>query len=159
MLFNGERISAFTPARGLRQGDPLSPYLFVLCIERLCHQIELAVARKEWKPIDLSQRGPKLSHVCFADDLILFAEASVAQVRVVRRVLESFCLASGQKVSLEKSKIFFSSNVSRDMERLISVESGIESTKELGKYLGMPILQKRMNNETFVEVFGRVASR
>ena len=159
LLFNGERTSAFTPARGLRQGDPLSPYLFVLCIERLCNQIELAVARKEWKPIGLSQRGPKLSHVCFADDLILSAEASVAQVRVIRRMLESFCLASGQKVSLEKSKIFFSSNVSRDMERLISVESGIESTKELGKYLGMPILQKRMNKETFVEVLGRVASR
>ena len=117
LLFNGEKTDSFMPARGLRQGDPLSPYLFVLCLERLCHQIEVAVGRKEWKPIGLSQRGPKLSHVCFADDLILFAEASVAQVRVIRKVLETFCLASGQKVSLEKSKIFFSSNVSRDMER------------------------------------------
>lgn len=122
-------------------------------------QIESAVGRREWKPIGLSRGGPKLSHVCFADDLILFAEASVAQVRVIRRVLERFCVASGQKVSLEKSKIFFSNNVSRDMEILISAESGIGSTRELGKYLGMPILQKRINKETFGEVLERVSSR
>ncbi|KAG7558925.1 Ribonuclease H-like superfamily [Arabidopsis thaliana x Arabidopsis arenosa] len=159
LLFNGEKTDSFIPARGLRQGDPLSPYLFVLCLERLCHQIEAAVDRREWKPITVSRGGPKLSHICFADDLILFAEASVAHVRVVRSVLETFCKASGQKVSLEKSKIFFSSNVSRDMERSISEASGIESTKELGKYLGMPILQKRINKETFGEVLERVSSR
>ncbi|KAG7585751.1 Pentatricopeptide repeat [Arabidopsis thaliana x Arabidopsis arenosa] len=98
VLWNGEKTAPFTPSRGLRQGDPLSPYLFVLCLERLCHLIELAVDSKEWKPINLSRGGPKLSHVCFADDLILFAEASVSQVRVIRKVLEKFCLASGQKM-------------------------------------------------------------
>ncbi|KAG7567714.1 Ribonuclease H domain [Arabidopsis thaliana x Arabidopsis arenosa] len=159
ILWNGERTDSFIPARGLRQGDPLSPYLFVLCLERLCHLIEASVGRGDWKPIAISQRGPKLSHVCFADDLILFAEASVSQVRVIRRVLERFCEASGQKISLEKSKIFFSNNVSRDMERLISGESGIGCTRELGKYLGLPILQKRMNKETFGEVLERVSSR
>ncbi|KAG7533623.1 Ribonuclease H domain [Arabidopsis thaliana x Arabidopsis arenosa] len=121
--------------------------------------IDRSIAAKEWKPICLSQGGPKLSHICFADDLILFAEASVAQVRVIRKILETFCVSSGQKVSLEKSKIFFSNNVSRDLERLISEESGIKSTKELGKYLGMPVLQKRINKETFGEVLARVSSR
>ncbi|KAG7551702.1 Ribonuclease H domain [Arabidopsis thaliana x Arabidopsis arenosa] len=159
ILWNGEQTDAFKPARGLRQGDPLSPYLFVLCLERLCHMIEVEVGRKTWTPISISRGGPKLSHVCFADDLILFAEASVSQVRVIRRVLEKFCLASGQKVSLEKSKIFFSSNVSREMEGLITAESGIGSTRELGKYLGMPVLQKRINKETYGEVLERVSSR
>ena len=107
LLWNGEKTESFKPLRGLRQGDPLSPYLFVLCMERLCHLIDNAVANKKWKPIRLSQGGSRLSHVCFADDLILFAEASIAQIRVIRGVLERFCSASGQKVSLEKSKIFF----------------------------------------------------
>lgn len=159
VLWNGEKTDPFTPSRGLRQGDPLSPYLFVLCLERLCHQIEFSVAQKDWKPISLSRGGPKLSHVCFADDLILFAEASVAQIKIIRKVLEKFCLASGQKVSLEKSKIFFSDNVSRDLASLISNESGIQSTRELGKYLGMPILQKRINKDTFGEVVEKVSSR
>lgn len=159
LLWNGEKTEAFLPQRGLRQGDPLSLYLFVLCLERLCHQIEVAVGQGDWKPIRLSQGGPQLSHVCFADDLILFSEATVIQVRVIRKVLDNFCMASGQKVSLEKSKIFFSANVSRDMERIISEESGIGSTREQGKYLGMPILHKRINKERFGEVLERVSSR
>lgn len=159
VMWNGEKTEDFQPSRGLRQGDPLSPYLFVLCLERLCHQIDMAIATKEWKPISLSCGGPKLSHVCFADDLILFAEASVGQIRVIRRVLEKFCIASGQKVSLEKSKIFFSNNVHRDLAKLISDESGIKATKDLGKYLGMPVLQKRINKDTYGEVLEKVASR
>lgn len=107
LLWNGEKTKSFKPLRGLRQGDPLSPYLFVLCTERRCHLIEEAIENKRWKSITLSREGPKLSHICFADGLILFAAASVSQIRVIRRVLETFCLASGQKVSLEKSKIFF----------------------------------------------------
>lgn len=159
ILWNGEKSESFKPSRGLRQGDPLSPYLFVLCMERLCHLIDEAVIEKKWKPITLSRGGPKLSHICFADDLILFAEASVTQIRVIRRVLETFCRASGQKVSLPKSKIFFSNNVTRGRVERISRESGIEATKDLGKYLGMPILQKRINKDTFGEVLEKVASR
>ena len=159
VLWNGEQTKAFKPARGLRQGDPLSPYLFVLCMERLCHLIEEEVGKKAWKPISISRGGPKLSHICFADDLIFFAEASVRQIRVIRRVLERFCLASGQKVSLEKSKIFFSRNVSRELSKSISDESGIQSTMDLGKYLGMPVLQKRINKETFSSVLERMSSK
>ncbi|XP_019087314.1 PREDICTED: uncharacterized protein LOC109127232 [Camelina sativa] len=131
-----DRTEPFKAERGLRQGDPLSPYLFVLCLERLCHQIEFSVASKAWKPITIACGGPKLSHVCFADDLILFAEASFGQIRDIRKVLEQFCLASGQKVSLEKSKIFFSDNVGRELATMISEESGIKATGDLGKYLG-----------------------
>ncbi|CAA7023532.1 unnamed protein product [Microthlaspi erraticum] len=128
-------------------------------MERLCHLIEIAIAEKKWRPIKLSQGGPQLSHVCFTDDLILFVEASVAQVRVIRRILEQFCVASGQKVNLEKSKIYFSENVSRDMGKLISEESGIGATRDLGKYLGMHVLQKRINKDTFGEVLEKVSSR
>lgn len=137
----------------------MSPNLFVFCVERLCHLIENSICAKEWKPISLSRGGPKLSHICFADDLILFAEASVAQIRVIRKVLERFYVVSGQNISLEKFKIFFSNNVHRDLEKLISEESGIKSTKELGVYLGMPMLQRRIKKDTFGKVVERVASR
>lgn len=75
--------------------DKVTPYLFVLCLKHLYHLIKNAIALKEWKPIQLSCGGPLLSHICFADDLILFAEASVCQIRVMRRVLEKFCIVSG----------------------------------------------------------------
>nr|KYP39534.1 LINE-1 reverse transcriptase isogeny [Cajanus cajan] len=55
VLWNGEALQEFHPSRGIRQGDPLSPYLFMLCMERLFHIIEVAVAQKLWKPICLNK--------------------------------------------------------------------------------------------------------
>lgn len=83
----------------------------------------------------------------------------MAQIRVIRRILERFCKALGQRVSLEKSKIFFSANVSRDLETRKSEESGIKATRDLGKYLGIPILHKRINKETFGDILEMVSSR
>lgn len=57
LLWNEEKSEPFVPLRGLRQGDPMSPYLFVLSIERLCQLIDCSIARGEWKPISLS--GPQ----------------------------------------------------------------------------------------------------
>ncbi|CAA7042860.1 unnamed protein product [Microthlaspi erraticum] len=68
-------------------------------------------------------------------------------------------MASGQKVSLEKSKIYFSANVTWDQREEISGFSGIQQTCDLGKYLGMPVLQKRLNKETFGDVLARMSSR
>lgn len=60
----------------IRQGDPLSLYIFVMYVERLAHQINVAVDDKLWKPIRIARKCPKLSHIFFADDIILFVEAS-----------------------------------------------------------------------------------
>ena len=56
ILWNGEPTDVFSPSRGIRQGDPLSPYIFVLCVERLAHGIEMAVRTGKWKPIKLGRR-------------------------------------------------------------------------------------------------------
>lgn len=111
VLWNGEALEEFSPSRGIRQGDPISPYLFVLCIERLFHMISTAVDHKVWAPIQLSRRGPKLSHLAFADDLTLFAEASMGQVEIIKTILRLFCDSFGQRVSSEKTRVFFSKNV------------------------------------------------
>lgn len=70
ILWNGEKLPAFKPSRGLRQGDPLSPYLFVLCLEKLSHLINDAVCSGQWIPLSITRQGPHLSHVCFADDIV-----------------------------------------------------------------------------------------
>lgn len=83
VLWNGEITEKFVPGRGLRQGDPLSPYLFVLCIKKLSHLIAEEVSKNNWKPIKLGRRCPPISHLFFADDLVLFAEASIEQMNVI----------------------------------------------------------------------------
>lgn len=90
VLWNGEALDAFSLMRGIRQGDPISPYLFVLCIERLFYLINLAVDNKFWKHIWLVRGDPMLSHLAFVDDLILFAEASMDQVEVIQTILDLF---------------------------------------------------------------------
>ena len=72
LIWNGSLTEKFTPSRGIRQGDPLSTYLFVLCIERLAHCIEKAVEVKAWNPIKLEKNGTPISHLFFADELVLF---------------------------------------------------------------------------------------
>jgi hypothetical protein len=111
LLWNGSRTESFTPKRGLRQGDPLSPYLFVLCMERLGGMITNEVNANRWMPIQLSRNGPSFSHLFFADDVLLFGKAKVSQARQISKVLENFCAFSGLKVSLEKSVIFASAGV------------------------------------------------
>lgn len=94
--WNGSSTDAFKSSRGIRQGDPISPYLFVLCLERLGHMIKDVVASGVWKPFCFRRgNSPKLSHICFTDDLILVAEASSNQVQVVRGILDRFCSISG----------------------------------------------------------------
>nr|KYP38810.1 Transposon TX1 uncharacterized [Cajanus cajan] len=106
VLWNGEALSEFTPSRGIRQGDPLSPYIFVLCMERLFHLIDIAENHKLWKPIKLSKKGPPLSYLAFADDLILFSEATLDQAEIINTCMDLFCKSSGMKVSQEKTSLF-----------------------------------------------------
>lgn len=70
ILWNGSPTEEDRPSRGVRQGDPMSPYVFVLCMERLSQAINLHVNKGHWKAIKLGRSGPLLSHLFFADDLI-----------------------------------------------------------------------------------------
>lgn len=130
-----------------------SPYIFVLCIERLNHLIRESIEKGEWKPIAASQGGPSLFNLFFADDLILFGEASKEQASIIRRCLERFCLASGQKISLHKSMVYFSKNTGEATKEDGSRELGIPITR---KYLRLPSINGRVIRHTFQAIFERI---
>ena len=159
ILWHGEKTEPFLPSRGVRQGDPLSPYLFVLCIERLNHLIDAAVRNGHWKPVKASRGGPPIASLFFADDLILFGEASVSQARVIKECLDTFCQASGQRVSFQKSSVFFSNNTEDSLARIISEEMEIPRTYDLGQYLGMPTINSRVSKQMFAKISDRVNKR
>lgn len=75
LLWNGELTDEIRPSRGFRKGDPLSPYLFVLCLERLGHWIRGKVEEGRLRPLKDSRSGQGLPYIFFADDLLLFSEA------------------------------------------------------------------------------------
>lgn len=159
VLWNGEPTQPFYPSRGIRQGDPLSPYLFVMCMERLYQTIEEAIVNNKWRPIRASRNGPLLSNLFFADDIVLFAEADIDQANVINDCLTRFCLASGQKISCSKSRVYFSSNVSNEEKAAVSEALNIESTNDLGMYLGMPTLTSRVTKDTFQHLCEKIDRR
>ena len=95
VLWNGAPTELFKPTRGNRQGDPLSPYLFVACIERLSQLIEASCAEGQWQALPFVRRGTRLSHLMFADDVVLFCKANLSQAQILQECLNRFCEASG----------------------------------------------------------------
>ena len=89
-------------SRGIRKGDPLSPYLFVLYIERLAHYVKLAMENNFWRPTKLGKNGTPISHLFFVDDLVLFAKATLDQVKVIQYCMENWCLCLREKVNTIK---------------------------------------------------------
>ena len=104
-LFNGSKLDSFQPSRGIRQGDPISPYLFLLCKEFLGAQITSMCEDKRWDKVRASRSGPSFSHVFFANDLMLFAKVDYKNCEAIIEELDNFCNLAGQKVNITKSKI------------------------------------------------------
>lgn len=111
-------------------------------MEFLSHLIQEKVDQGTWKPISIG--GMQLSHLFFADDLILFAEASVEQGTVVKQCLEEFCEASGERVNYDKSSILFARSVHTSTKQEVSAELPIPIATNFETYLGVPISCGRM---------------
>lgn len=95
ILINGSKTQYFTPTRGIRQDDPLSPYLFIMCMELFSRSISLSVDYLNWQPIRLSNKGPLLSHLFFANDIILFSNITAKSCHAIIDVLNNFFKYSG----------------------------------------------------------------
>lgn len=74
---NGFASSTLIPQRGLRQGDPLSPYIFILAADSLAHMFHRALEQGRIEGVQLAQGGPILTHLFFADDALLFGKATL----------------------------------------------------------------------------------
>ena len=159
LLFNGGFLESFCPLRGIKQGDPLLPYLFILCMEVLGHLIEGKCAAKVWNLVKTSRNGPSFLHLFFANDLVLFVEVNTENCLAINEVLQEFCSRSGQKVSEAKSRVFFSPNVDSDQRELLSNTLGFSSTANLGKYLGFPLKHTGTSKHDFDYVLDRVKKK
>ena len=100
ILVNGSPLETFIPSRGLRQGDPLSPFLFILMMEGLCRAIKHAKLVGGVKGIQLSEDGHALTHQQFLDDTMLQGIPMVKEALAYRKILRDFAMASGMEVNL-----------------------------------------------------------
>ncbi|CAL5340398.1 unnamed protein product [Camellia sinensis] len=138
VLVNGKPSSMFYPTRGIRQGDPLSPYLFTICAEGMSALLDRAMAANRLSGISICRGSPRLSHLFFADDSLLFAAAKEGEAVVLREILHKYEQESGQKVNFQKSAVCFSKNTDLVNQRVVTSILGVGSLAPYGKYLGLP---------------------
>lgn len=105
---NGQLTEPFTPSRGLRQGDPLSPYLFLLIAESLTKVINRAVQLNKIKEFKIRRVSPGISHLLFDDDRLLFFQAYQRQALEIKEIISTFKRSSSQLLSVNKFSILFS---------------------------------------------------
>jgi hypothetical protein len=138
VLINGQSHGNIHPSRGIRQGDPLSPYLFLLCAEELSHLLDKAEHERHITSLAIARGGPKINHLFFVDDSVLFCKASVQEWEKIQVFLELYERASRKKLNREKTSLFFSKNTPQGAKELLGNLVEVTPTNCFEKYLGLP---------------------
>lgn len=156
VLFNGERLDTFNPSRGIRQGDPISPYIFLIAAEGLSCLLKSSSSLSQLEGIKVASTAPAMNHLLFADDSLLLFKSSVEGAVAVSNLLESYCVASGQRINHEKSSIFFSKGCPQAMRESIKHILNVQNESLSDRYLGMPTDVAHSKNGTFRYLRDRV---
>lgn len=141
--FNESVIGPIVPKKGLRQGDPLSPYLFLLCVEGLSNDIDAASTSGAIHGCKICSSAPVVSHLLFADDSYLFFQGTAEEAINVKNLLNNYEHCSGQAINYQKSGMFFSANMKQDKQREIADILGVHNDITSSNYLGLPSLVGR----------------
>ncbi|GKV28721.1 hypothetical protein SLEP1_g37737 [Rubroshorea leprosula] len=138
VLVNGSPTEEFRMKKGLRQGDPLAPFLFLLVAEALNGLILKAKEQNLYKGSKVGIEGLEITHLQFADDSIFFCEASAQNIKAIKGVLRTFELVSGLKVNFFKSALYGINVNPVDLCDWAETLNCVVGTIPF-KYLGIPI--------------------
>ncbi|KAK2665870.1 hypothetical protein Ddye_004444 [Dipteronia dyeriana] len=156
---NREVCGNIKPMRGLRQSDPLSPYLFIICAEGLSCLIRGAQEKGEIMGFKLSRYGPIIMHLFFTDDSLLFTRANLSNCEAIKRVLRIYSEASGQLVNFSKSTICVSLSVGMEESRKLVDMVGMKLVDCHERYLGLPRFLGRSKRNLFTDIVDKVWNR
>uniref|UniRef100_A0A8R7PBZ7 Reverse transcriptase domain-containing protein n=1 Tax=Triticum urartu TaxID=4572 RepID=A0A8R7PBZ7_TRIUA len=146
---NGQFSESFRPTKGIRQGDPISPYLFLICAEGLSSLLKFRGPDQLSRGVRIGIHAPWVSHLLFADDCLVFTHASSEAATRLNNTLDVYREASGQMVNRAKSAIFFSANCSDEMKAVVREQIEIETEALVEKYLGLPTAIGRSSDVQF----------
>ncbi|KAL9280732.1 putative RNA-directed DNA polymerase [Arabidopsis thaliana] len=139
---NGELAGVFSSARGLRQGCSLSPYLFVISMDVQSKMLDKAVGARQFG-YHPKCRAIGLTHLSFADDLMILSDGKVRSIDGIVKVLDEFAKWSGLKISMEKSTMYLA-GVQASVYQEIVQKFSFDVGKLPVRYLGLPLVSKRL---------------
>ncbi|GKA57402.1 RNA-directed DNA polymerase, eukaryota, reverse transcriptase zinc-binding domain protein [Tanacetum coccineum] len=140
---NGERHGHFKRGRGLRQGGPISPYIFTMVIEMLNLIVKDEIRKNKDFKYHFGCKQLKITHLCFADDLIMLCHGDKSSVTVLKKALHKFSAVSGLNPNLGKCTIFCGSldgETKSDISSIFPFKEG----KLPVRYLGVPLVTKKI---------------
>lgn len=157
ILVNGIPSRPFSPSRGIRQGDPLSPFLFVLMAEGLGRHIKKSLQSHQLKGLSI-HHSPAISHQQFVDDTLLFGYPSVQEASRFKAVLNDFAEASGTSINCSKSQIFFFNTPPVVKSAIIRI-FGFPIATLPSKYLGAPLTVSAIKHSSWHNLIEKLESR
>ena len=139
-LINGSAQGRVKPNQGIRQGDFLCPYIFILCSELLSGLCKIAHEDKTLQGIKVATNSPRINYLLFADDTLFFSKTNPRSVSTLLGILSLYEQASGQCIKLldNASGVTFSNKMPQELKDKVKSDLGIEKEGEVEKYLGLP---------------------
>ncbi|XP_057811401.1 uncharacterized protein LOC131025621 [Salvia miltiorrhiza] len=159
ILYNGQLTGYFPCSRGVRQGDPLSPILFGIAEDVLSHLISSCVNSRHLVPMRFSRATNFPTHLFYADDIIIFCNATIRNACKLRQVLNYYEGMSGQKCSQEKSNVIFGKGVSIASKREIQRALGFMMGSLPMTYLGVPIFVGSPRASFIMPIYDRIVQK
>ncbi|KAL0378647.1 UNVERIFIED_CONTAM: hypothetical protein Sradi_3170200 [Sesamum radiatum] len=143
LSLNGSIRGFFRGSRGIRQGDPMSPYLFVIIMELWHVLLQQRIQNSDgflyhWKCGELG-----ILNLCFADDVLIFCSGTLQSVSIIKNVLSEFASMSGLRVNPNKSQIILSKSVISERQGILDLMGFQEGSLPI-KYLGVPLVASRL---------------
>ncbi|XP_031091035.1 uncharacterized protein LOC115996030 [Ipomoea triloba] len=158
-LVNGTLSGQVVPTRGLRQGDPLSPYLFIICAEGLSLLLQKAQADGSIRGCRVARGAPSVSHLFFADDSLLFFRSNAQEAGAIKHCLSLYESMSGQVVNYHKSSVCFSRNTMVEHREEVVAVLGVVQAPNFGKYLGLPAFVGRNKKAALSYIEDKIKQR
>ncbi|GMI90448.1 hypothetical protein HRI_002714100 [Hibiscus trionum] len=159
VVLNGILGERFLPSRGLRQGDPLDPFLFLVCSKGLSSFLRQGSVGNRVHGFRINRYALEITHLLFADDSLIFGEATTRGASNLKQLLQEYSECSGQLINYDKSRLFFSSNVHDDNHADVKHVLNVDHTSCLDKYFGLPSIVGQNKREAFQHLLERVHSR
>lgn len=156
---DGEVFGDIKPSRGVRQGDPISPYLYILCAEGLSYMLRRHEEVGLVHGCSVARGTPAVSHLLFIYDCYLFFKATLTEASTVKNVLMRYEETSGQAIIFGKLSLVFSPNTTWSNRKQVCDVLQVNEVSKPGNYLGLPMHIGRRRNNAFRFLSDRVSQK